>query len=202
MRDVMNLFRILVLTLAALTSVSLLDPALIAAPGKACENIGKLMAQRFGQRYLTHGLGCLVGVKNETYHHSISLADSRKMTLEQGKCLAADMLKAYLDLALSTPIFDHYRKAARADQQMYLPQYPSLYPEKITPDLFGFKVGFWDENVDRPFPPYLAQIRAAESKVYFYYADPKTKALQEPPAEVLTYDELLTWRRHSKYSVK
>ncbi len=137
-------------------------------------------------------------IKSGCYIQCFSLADDRKLTLEQGKRLAAEMLKMTLDLGLSTPIYERYFKELKADYQTYtnsstMQRAAAKVPERVTPDLFGFKVGFWDENVDRPLYPYLAQIRAAAGKVYFYYADPKTQALQEPPAEALTFDELLTY---------
>ncbi len=187
----MVFLRIILLALTGAATISLLSPALIEAPSKARCALGNRVATQFNQRYLTSGLGDLVNEPRQDYLQAYSVSDGRKLTLEQGKRLAADMLKLTLDIALSTPIYEHYLQAVKKDE-FYV---PGVAPEHMGPEQFGFKVGFWDENVDRPQHPYLAQIRAAVGKVYFYYADPQTHALQEPAAEIISYNDLLEWRR-------
>ncbi len=65
----------------------------------------------------------------------------------------------------------------------------SKWDTDINSSKLGFKIGFWNENVDRPLAPYLAHILVADRTVKYYYADSNTQALQEPPIEE-TFDQL------------
>ena len=53
-------------------------------------------------------------------------------------------------------------------------------------DLLGVKIAYWDQNVNRPLPPYLAEITFYDHKFRYYQADPKTQAL------VLCFEEAFT----------
>src|SRR6185295_7712024 len=56
------------------------------------------------------------------------------------------------------------------------------YPPLITPEpdtrQICWKLAFWDENVNRPQQPYLAEIQFKDSAFHYYIADPETLALK------------------------
>jgi hypothetical protein len=56
---------------------------------------------------------------------------------------------------------------------------PAIFPE---PRHLGFRISFWDENVDRPSAPYIAEIRLFDSVLQYFTAD-------ENQILKLTYEE-------------
>lgn len=44
----------------------------------------------------------------------------------------------------------------------------------------GIRIDLWDANFDRYLYPYVSQVQFKGGKIHYYYADPKTQALQKP----------------------
>ncbi len=66
--------------------------------------------------------------------------------------------------------------------QFYLQELQKSISYRNTPniamlDLLGVKIAYWDYDVNRPLPPYLAEITFYDHKFRYYQADPKTQAL-------------------------
>jgi hypothetical protein len=61
---------------------------------------------------------------------------------------------------------------------------PAIFPE---PRHLGFRISFWDENVDRPSAPYIAEIRLFDSVLQYFTADENQvlKLSYEEPFEVV-----------------
>ncbi|GAB4188065.1 MAG: hypothetical protein Tsb0015_07580 [Simkaniaceae bacterium] len=131
---------------------------------KEFSRIGKELGEKYEMNFLYSTLGGLVFSKNCLW--ALSLTSDKKMTLEEGEKLAAQLIKDLLEESKKTGVFKEYAQQSERHH--------------FSSNLFGFRLAFWDENVDRPDAPYLSQIRFADDHVYFYYADPKTKALTEP----------------------
>ena len=55
---------------------------------------------------------------------------------------------------------------------------PKRYSGRLGLKYVGVRIAFWDENVERPKAPYLAEIDFYGDKFRYYEADPKTKALK------------------------
>ena len=125
----------------------------VNASWKSWDVVARKLARQFGQRYLSSGTGLLVGGGLWDY----SVVDHRQMTLPEGRKLVAEMLQTTLNQTLKDPIYQEYLRSQNMP-----------YDSEILTSKFGIKIAFWNENVDRPLFPYLAQIRAAEGKVYFY----------------------------------
>ena len=53
----------------------------------------------------------------------------------------------------------------------------------------GIKIAYWDKQVNRPQPPYLAEITFLDEKFHYYQADPETQALKLVFEE--TYEDAL-----------
>ena len=68
-----------------------------------------------------------------------------------------------------------------------------IYTEQVNMNQIGFKIAYWDKNVERPQAPHLAEIRFIGRILYYYEADPKTQALrlvlQEPYDEAMAFLE-------------
>jgi hypothetical protein len=54
-----------------------------------------------------------------------------------------------------------------------------------------YRIVFWDKEMDRPKPPYIAEILFQDSHFYFYDADPQTQelrlVLKAPYEQVIAY---------------
>ena len=145
------------------------------------DKVSKEIARKYKQQYLSSGGGLAYGEHNMWAY---SVRDNRNMTLDQAKTLAADMLHTTWEIVRKKPYYAD-------DLRRHFEDHPSKVPSALNPTFFGFRVGFWDKNTDRPQPPYIAQILAGDGWVSFYLADPKTQALQEPPVLKMSYEELL-----------
>ena len=145
------------------------------------EKLSQRIAKQYHQRFLSSGTGLLIEGDKAIWAYSVM--ETRNITLDEAKILTANMLQTTLDAVLPDPLYQDYFPARFATD--------STHPSQIGPEYFGFKVSFWDEKMDRPLAPYIAQIRAVDGWVHFYYADPKTQALQEPAAEIISYENLL-----------
>ncbi len=47
-------------------------------------------------------------------------------------------------------------------------------------ELMGFRLSFWDRNMERVMPPYLAEVHFYDGKIVYYQADPTTLTLTDP----------------------
>ncbi len=144
--------------------------------------LSKRLANQHHMRLIGSGTGVLVD--GEKVRWAFSVVDGRKLTLEEAKILAADLLKDVFKSVMSDPLYEAYFKKLNKEE----PGHPS----QTSREYFGFRVAFWDKNMDRPLAPYVAQIRAVDGRVEFYYADPETQALQTPAALTISYEDLLS----------
>lgn len=102
----------------------------------------------------------------------LSFTSQDSLTIDQARPMVASMLQALLYRLHHDPVFQEY-----CEQSFNKPTFGN--------HLIAFRLAFWDENVDRPLFPYLAQIRFADGQIYYHYANPKNQALQEPIIETL-----------------
>ncbi len=118
----------------------------------------------------------LVGSVNDVYSDYCMLFTSNKqMSLEQGKGLAVPIAKNYLEMILRDPSVKDYV----ANKRGKAPQANNI----------GLKITFWDHNVDRPKPPYLAEIMLSKGVFHYYEAEPKTQSLKLVTSE--PYEEAI-----------
>lgn len=96
-----------------------------------------------------------------------------KLTLKEAKPMVTNVTRELLKVMYKDPSFANYfSESLRLGSSYTL--------RVVTDNELAFRIDFWDENVDRPLYPYVAQIRLLQSKLYYHYADPKTQGLQEP----------------------
>lgn len=55
---------------------------------------------------------------------------------------------------------------------------PPEYRDRLSLNLVGVKIAYWDKNVNRPLPPYISEVTFYNSTFCYYEADPRTQALR------------------------
>jgi hypothetical protein len=90
------------------------------------------------------------------------------MSLEQGRILAAEFVQDYWNTFKNHPLTKQYvekRLSKRGIHEMELQH-------------FAVKIAYWDQQVNRPPIPYLADITFCDKTFNYYQADPETQALR------------------------
>lgn len=102
----------------------------------------------------------------------------QKMTLDELRPIAESIALQLTNHLFSDPVFTEYWEDhnARGGKE-----------GSISISDIGYKLTFWDENVNRPAPPYVAQVRFVEGEIRYYMADPESQKLQEPIVEAFSY---------------
>ncbi|NNM43197.1 MAG: hypothetical protein HKM07_02515, partial [Chlamydiae bacterium] len=137
---------------------------------------GEKLAKKYDLKIIGNGLGqILVDAKQGTW--TLSFTSEKALTLEQVRPIVADISFTLLHALYHDPIYPEYYKRRREEGDPHVPP--------LNDDEIGFKLAFWDKNVNRPLYPYLAQVRLADSNIYYYYANPKSQALESPTIESL-----------------
>lgn len=148
------------------------------------------LAQTYGMKF--HRVGDTTEDQESDYF--ISFQDQHRITLEEGKIFAATFAENFLHKLRTDPIVLKYHE--KTQNQRKKMRYPPFISDEIVPRQMGFQIGYWDENVERPQKPYLAQILFVGGIFYFYEADPKTQALQLVYEE--SYEEALAYRNKNQ----
>ncbi len=120
------------------------------------------------------GLGDIAGATSSSLTPwGLLFTSPDKLTLDQARPIINKISTELLEKIYKDPSFANYSIEA-------LKRYPKMNYPPVTNKSLAIRIDFWDENVDRPLHPYIAEIRLVEEKIYYYYADPKTQGLQEP----------------------
>ena len=108
--------------------------------------------------------------------YGLMFQSDRKLTLDEGQLYAATLVADFLKMLQTDPrILEYHTWDNSGYKNCKCP--PFLTP---APDIrqVCWKLAFWDENVNRPQAPYLAEIRFEHSEFLYFVADPHTQALQ------------------------
>ncbi len=166
--------RIVVLFMACLLmGATHVGPAYATRPYYVVDNFGKALAREHRLEFLNGGLGSLAEARQGIW--ALNLVSRQQMTLEEGRQLARDISCKFLDKVCKDPVFASYCRKTGSP---------------LKKECVAFRLAFWDKNTDRPSYPFLAQIRLADGKLYYHYADPDTLILQEPIVEDLDVSNL------------
>ncbi len=142
-------------------------PAYSVKTYKSIEVTAGELSKEYDLRLLNISVGDLADSIHSAW--GISFTSNKMMSLEDVRPLITVMITKLVRKIYQDPIFLESYKIE------------TFRKRPLGPDSVAFKLAFWDENVDRPLSPYLAQVRYADGQVYYYYADPKTQALSLPP---------------------
>ena len=55
---------------------------------------------------------------------------------------------------------------------------PDRYSEQLDLKNIGIKVGYWNKEIDRSQPPYLAEIQFFDGAFHYYYENKETHELE------------------------
>ncbi len=143
-------------------------------PRNALDKAASEIGAPYKLTLISSGLGRLAGADNSRLTPwGLLFTSPEKMTLSQAQEMARDVSRKLLQKMYSDPSFANYSVAS-------LKEYPKGNYPPPSDDSIAFRIDFWDEEVNRPLPPYIAEIRFAEGKFYYYYADAKTQGLESP----------------------
>lgn len=156
-----------------LCSANHTGPKYDSEPRDALDILAISLAKKYQLNFLNSGTGIIAGYDEGLW--ALNYTSAKKMTIEEARPMVAEMAQAFLYKMYHDPLFAAYMEASKRYSRR----------TELANDLMGFKIAFWDENVDRPLNPYLAQIRFADNKIYFHYASPKDQSLLEPKVETL-----------------
>lgn len=134
----------------------------------------------FGVQYAKmHGMKFqCVGDFSDNDHilYGLLFKNAHKMTLEEGRILAANLMEEYLKLLKSHPSIKKYHDYCNRAYRNFADP-PFLSDEIGHLKTVGIRIGYWDENIERPQKPYLAQIAFFREHFHYYEAHPETQAL-------------------------
>lgn len=140
---------------------------------KAFEIYAKDLCKRNKTQFIQTGIGTLLDVDHTLW--SIHMVDRRGLTQQEARPIAVHMFDEFWNKISNDPSF----------LNNMLTSYIQNCPTKVDPTMVGIKWAFWDANVDRYDPPQLAEIRIYDQNIYYFYANPKTQALEEPIVETI-----------------
>jgi hypothetical protein len=142
---------------------------------KLTEKFAISFSKQHSLKYLGIGTADYFDCDYQSDIWAISFASHERLNLDQARELVKN---------LTQEIWHHYKiNKEYATHQKDVYARKSTKSPDIIPSLVGFKISFWDENIDRILPPHIAEIKTYEGHVYYYFADPETQYLKEPIVE-------------------
>lgn len=151
---------------------------------KELENYGKTIAQEQNMQFLL--VGDVTDGRNTVY--CLTLRSEQPTRLPQGRILAVNNVEKFVAMLRANPAVIAYVNHWRHDD----PDYPAGVPlPKV-----GYKIAFWDKNIDRPHKPNLAEILFVNSTFYYFEADSTTQELHLVFSE--PYESALRFRNQQK----
>ena len=154
-------------------------PAYVNKMRQNFEEFAEHTSEKYDVEWFRTGLGFAAGVGRliDSYrcHYAFNFVSSKLLDQDEARKLATSMAH---DLIESMYHNEAYAEWLVDSHELMPKSYPST---ELEVENMGFKLTFWDENTDRPLAPCVAQVRFVEGELRYYYADPETQALQEPP---------------------
>lgn len=145
----------------------------LSAGDKAWRKFGNRLAKEHGMDCIGDFDPCAYGRK-DTFVYYLRFVDYRATTLEEGRALATTLMHKMYQKSLDDPKILNVGRYKTS--HLHVPEYFSM-------DSIALEIGFWDEEVNRRLEPYLARIKVIKGVINYYYADPKTQALIQPPIQ-------------------
>lgn len=141
------------------------------------------IAADYNFQFMTCGLGNMIEDSDALWCGKFLV--QYPITLEEMRPIAQNIYAQLWKKMNVDPVFDDYLEMyALSHASLNIPKQP------LTPNLLTLKIIFWDQDMNRPLKPYLAQVSVKENKIHYYYADPKTQTLQDPIIEDLPQEVL------------
>lgn len=117
------------------------------------------------------GLGTLVDDK-KTVWCSKYIVNGYKLNIEEMRPIILDAVHFLWLKVKDEKSFTRYLQC-----QAFIKKISSI---PLTINYIGMRIDLWDEKNNRYLFPHLSQVLLKGGKIYYYYADPVTQALQRP----------------------
>lgn len=140
---------------------------------KPLDGFGRQIANNYHLQYIKSGGSRLVD--NQKVIWSLYFVDDSYKTLEQLRPQIEEIIKEFWQKISHDAYY--------AQELKRLAKNGNWQSSKINPDQIGLKIAFWNPEMKRPEAPFVAQVKVVDEKVYYYYADPNSQALQDPIVE-------------------
>lgn len=108
-------------------------------------------------------------------HYGLAFQSDRETTLDEARPFIQARMKEFIEKLRSDPVVKEQHAKMNKDFQRR--KYPPAITKQPEPFQVGWKLGFWDQNGERPKPPYIAEIHFKEGAFHYYLADTQTSAL-------------------------
>lgn len=152
------------------------DQVKVAKQSKSTvEDLAKQLEKKYQMRLINTGRSFFSNPYDKLW--GFALMDSRKLTIEQARPIMVNMAQSFLQLLNQNKCFKIYLRNDKPKRMD--PDKDPLYP------LIAIKVAFWDQDVNRPPQPYVADMRFEDGKITYYVANPKDQSLQPQLVESL-----------------
>lgn len=160
-----------VLTIFPLFAAPKFDPE--AAP-RQLEKYGEYLAKKNHMILISKGVGTVVDSRKVLY--DINLMSHHFWTIDEARPYVVGIMQELWYLVHQDPkILSEIEELRRQD----------ILLVEFTPAAMGMKINFWDQDVNRPMPPYLARIIVADGEIRYYQANRHDQSLKEPFVETM-----------------
>lgn len=137
---------------------------------KELEMVSVQLSRKYPLELITNSSGLIADDHQARF--GIGFISRSCYTMENARPLMLEVVHAFQQALACQPIFSQLIAKSHGLSQKAV----------------AIKIAFWDSNMQRPPFPYLAQIRFSKGRLYYYYANPHTGALQAPITEELGND--------------
>lgn len=131
---------------------------------------GRVLANEYGMKFLFVGDVTDNPPDKSTVYYCLNFSSPKKMNLEEGQAFARSIAQKFEEwLQKDGSVkrqFDALRRIGVPVEER-----PSLARA-------AFRIDFWDEQVDRQMPPFLAEVFFVQGTISYYQAEPETQELR------------------------
>ena len=120
--------------------------------------------------------------------YCLSLFSKDKTTLDEGRVLAARLVEEFWDMLKQDVEVKKYAQVVHEKM--------ASFPLDVPLEKVGYKISFWDQNIDRIQKPYLAEIHFYHKKFRYYVANEETQEVELIFEE--TYEDAITFKNKRK----
>ena len=140
----------------------------------ALEQYGKRVAKAKNMQFLI--AGDVTDARSiKPYLHAtycLSLASHEKQTLDEGRIFAATLVEDFWKMLQHEPEVKKYAEVVHNE----VPN--AIAPPYAWLPCVGYKISYWDEEMNRMQKPYLAEMHFYRETFRYYFANPETQHVE------------------------
>lgn len=126
--------------------------------------------QKVEKKYNMELISVICVIEGASERYAMSFISNKKISLEEGRSTGLSLFDEFLEmLQKDDKVKTYVEESLKGGTKR---------PVKPSGETISLKITYWDENVDRRFPPYLAAIIFSEERFNYYEANPKTQELR------------------------